>query len=100
MTEKNIDPEPADETPDDVVTESDTGWDYVCGTPRCGFQSTRWPTRELATLRGAEHRAEHNSAGKFDDEGNPIPATPMREVYEFNVEHGLQNPIAETEEVK
>lgn len=39
------------------VTKTDAGHDYTC--PDCGFASTGWPSRAVATARGQQHTDEH-----------------------------------------
>ncbi len=42
-------------------------WDFACpvleGRGLCGFTSTRWPSRQAAEARGAQHFAEHKGEG-------------------------------------
>lgn len=46
----------------------------------CGFTSTGWPQKKLATARGTQHTTEH-------DTGEPAP-----ELVEFRAEHNLNGP--------
>lgn len=52
-------------------------WDFVCTEPRCSFISIGWDTERLATVRGDEHQAEHETE------------EPMRELAEFIAEANI-----------
>jgi hypothetical protein len=72
---------------DDAVSRAkDESWAFQCpgvdGSP-CGepvgqpFHSSGWPTKAVASARGAQHFAEHKGEG------------PMASLDEFRAEHGL-----------
>ena len=63
---------------------------------QCGFQSKNWPSQEIADKRGEEHLDEHKRANEFLErrdnglleEGEVF--VPMREIKEFEQEHGIR----------
>jgi hypothetical protein len=55
-------------------------WQGQCA---CEFTTGPWPTKKLTQVRLDEHTDEHDSG------------EPMRELVEFQVEHGLAGPVVD-----
>lgn len=62
------------------IIKTQDGADFQCA---CGFDSSGWPSEELAQARGLEHVAEHETG------------EPARELVEFRAEHGLNGETVE-----
>lgn len=52
-----------------ITGNGDDGYVFTCAD--CGFESSGWSSKQKATARGAEHKAEHESG------------EPMRELADF-----------------
>ena len=53
-------------------------FDFDCGEPNCGFQTSGWKTEELRDKRAGQHIEVHETG------------EPMQELGEFRKENGVE----------